>query len=250
VKRGPAPQRLPGGLAATTLALAAMVAPAGGCSFVFVSGPPPLHEKLSYFSCTSNVVWPVIDTVFAASMAGIFVDAATRSAAEEVLEGDSSEDMTMSAIFGGVALASAVFGYVRTHECRVALEQLNARPQPPPAPSPGYGYPPPGAYPPPPGYGPPPGYPPAAYPPVPYDPWNPPAPAPPAQPAPAPPPPGEPAPPAAPAPAPPPSYPAPPPAARLVPRLRIELAPVISRLGAPAAYRMLAATPLRLRARY
>ncbi len=38
---------------------------AGGCSFVFVSGPPLGHEELEYFTCTESNSVPVLDVLWA-----------------------------------------------------------------------------------------------------------------------------------------------------------------------------------------
>lgn len=230
--------------AAATLALAAALAPASGCSLLFVTGPPADHRQLTYFNCTSNPVLPIVDTAVAAWMTGIFINAAMQSEIDYVDKGYSrSEDMTYSAIVGGVALTSALVGYIRVSECRTAQDELALRPQPPPPPpsynsppagSPAYGYPPgyapPPGYPPPPGYAPPPGYPPPqGYPPAsPYDPWAPP--------------PGA----APPPPAPPPPPPPPPPPTTL--RLRLNVGGLAWRVGALPSPALLSGRVLRLHA--
>jgi hypothetical protein len=192
-----------------------MAAWLSGCSFAFVSGPPPHHEELPAFDCTESRVAPVLDTLFAVLEGANLVLAA------------ASTDQQWSDNFNGnppiergtaiplyIALAalgtgSAYYGYARTSACREALEAARNRArgtgvgpqapwQPPPPAAPGA---PPGPSVPPPVLPPPP--PPAATPPPP--PAAPPAPPPPAPPPPAPPPPpaAPPAPPALPPPTPP-----------------------------------------------
>ena len=50
-----------------------------GCSFVFVSGPPPQHEQLPYFSCSESRVFPILDTIFAVLEGANFIFAASVS---------------------------------------------------------------------------------------------------------------------------------------------------------------------------
>ena len=60
---------------ALRLALCAVILAGGGCSYVFVDGPPKNHAQLPYFECSSSKAWPVIDTVMAATL-GIAAGAA------------------------------------------------------------------------------------------------------------------------------------------------------------------------------
>jgi len=112
-----------------------MVVWLSGCSFAFVSGPPPHHEELPAFDCTESRVAPVLDTVFAALQVANLAVAA------------SSTDQQWSDTFNGnppinrgtavplyIALAavgsfSAYYGYSKTGDCRQALEAARNRAQ-------------------------------------------------------------------------------------------------------------------------
>ena len=109
--------------AALRLALCALVVSAGGCSYVFVDGPPKNHAQLPYFECSSSKAWPVLDVVLAASLgvgaSAAFVDRGSSS-------GDSSEAVIAAAEAALFAI-SALTGYQRVGECREAKDQLIAR---------------------------------------------------------------------------------------------------------------------------
>jgi hypothetical protein len=169
-----------------------------GCSYIFTSGPPPNHQQLPYFDCSTSYVPPVLDTVWAGLNGLGAIIALSRSEEEWKREQSTASDRSTAIAVGLIWLAvsgsSAIYGYQKVGQCKPAKEQLMMRmmrPQPPQSwPPQGYpppGYPPPGY--PPPGYPPPPAQPPPSYttPPPGYQP-------PPAQPA----PPGQPAPPAQP----------------------------------------------------
>jgi hypothetical protein len=173
-----------------------------GCSFIFSEGPPPNHQRLPFFDCSTSYAPPVLDTVFGGLFALSAVSVVGTSDTEWKRENPATETSRSSVIVVNVVMlgllgASAIYGYSKVGQCRPAKDQLMLRmmrpaaPQAWPPPPPGYPAPPPGYPAPPPGYpAPPPGYP---------------AP-PPSYPAP---PPSYPAPPPS-YPAPPPSYPAPP----------------------------------------
>ena len=50
-----------------------------GCSFLFVHGPPPDHERLPYFDCSSSNVLPVLDALYGGLAAAEAVAAGTGS---------------------------------------------------------------------------------------------------------------------------------------------------------------------------
>lgn len=95
----------------------------GGCSFMFVDGPPKRHRQLPYFTCTTSRGWPVVDTVFA-GLYGL-------SAISAFANADSDNDTTtVGAVTGGLAalfIASAVSGYSDASQCREATEDLQLR---------------------------------------------------------------------------------------------------------------------------
>jgi hypothetical protein len=107
----------PSQLALLTLALAT-----GGCSFVFVDGPPAAHKKLPYFECTSGRGWPSVDLALGA-IYGI-------AGAAAIADGDgynSSESAITAVAAGALFAASAVYGYSKTETCREAKAELIAR---------------------------------------------------------------------------------------------------------------------------
>jgi hypothetical protein len=142
--------------------LATLAAAATGCSLAFVNGPPPNHQKLAYFDCSSSRALPTLDLLVAG--------AATVDAIPGVANGASGlSNHAALAVFGAEAAlfaASAIYGYSKTSECREAQSEMLKRA----AQTPTLAYPP--------GYGGPYGRPA----PPPYDPWvaPPPAAAPPA----------------------------------------------------------------------
>jgi hypothetical protein len=151
------PSRSSGHALLVTLCLAAASLGAGGCSFIFVDGPPTQHKKMPYFDCTSSNALPVVDVVIAAAEG---LAAASDLASRD--QYDSSSATTMAATQLGVAAlfaASGISGFSKTGACREAKDELTARAQR----QQGYGAV--GFAPasPPPGYG---------APPVPYDPWT------------------------------------------------------------------------------
>jgi hypothetical protein len=177
-----------------------MVASLSGCSFAFVSGPPPHHEELPAFDCTESRVVPVLDTLFAALQIANFAAAAGTSDQQwsDTFNGNPPFSRGAAVPFY-IALAalgtfSAYYGYSKTGDCREALEAARNRargttvgPQSLPPPPAAPGVPPGSAVPPPvmPPSAPPPVVPPPAAPPPPPPPAPPPpvaAPPPPASP--------------------------------------------------------------------
>jgi hypothetical protein len=133
--------------------LAALAVVPAGCSLAFVNGPPPNHQKLAYFDCSSSRALPTLDVLVAG--------AATVDAIPGVANGASglSSNRANLAVFGTEAAlfaASAIYGYSKTAECREAQSEMLKRA----ARTPTLGYPP--------GYGGPYG---RSAPPPPYDPW-------------------------------------------------------------------------------
>jgi hypothetical protein len=134
--------------------------PLSACSFVFVSGPPPQHEQLPYFSCTESRVAPVLDVIFAVLQGANFLLAATQSdeAWAENFDGDPPlERGTAIPVYGIATLLAAggaYYGFSRTAACRDARTRALIRTQrgnfgqPPTWPPPQGSYPPPqGGYP-------------------------------------------------------------------------------------------------------
>jgi len=144
----------------------------GGCSFAFVNGPPPQHQQLPYFDCTSSRVAPVLDTIFTAlQVLNVGLAVSDNDAEwEDRFGGDAPIARKPSiALYAGLAAlgaAGAYYGFTKTGECRDAKLQLMMRagqqqqpgtwpppaaaPAPAPAPGPAPAPLPPSATPPPP----------------------------------------------------------------------------------------------------
>ena len=132
-----------------------------GCSFIFSEGPPPNHQQLPYFDCSTSYAPPVLDTIWG-GLNGIGALTALGTSEAEWQSNNTSDRSTVIAvglIWLAVSGASAVYGYQKVGACRNAKDQymlrMMHRPQPAPQPNwpppPGY-YPPPGYQQPPPGY--------------------------------------------------------------------------------------------------
>jgi len=129
-----------------------------GCSFAFVSGPPPQHEQLPYFSCTESRVVPVLDTIFAVLQGANFIVAASESDERwaENFNGDPpisrSSSIPLYAVATLLGVGGAYYGFTRTAACRDARTQAMTRTNRnsgPPQQWPPQQWPPQGPYPPP-----------------------------------------------------------------------------------------------------
>ena len=106
-------------------ALAVVALPAAGCSWLFVHGPPPEHQQLSYVDCTGSNVLPTLDVIISAigtlDAVGMLADGSNSSSARANKE-------QFGVLVGGAAAfaASSYYGYHRTAACRAAeSEALN-----------------------------------------------------------------------------------------------------------------------------
>jgi len=145
-----------------TLALT-LTMPQMGCSFIFTEGPPPNHEQMPYFDCSTSYAPPVLDSIWAGLNGFGAILALATSEAEWQRERDVDRKVAIISglLWLGLSGASAMYGYREVGACKAATQQLMLRlGRPPGAPQ---SWPPPAGYPPP-GY-PPPGYPPPGYPP-------------------------------------------------------------------------------------
>jgi hypothetical protein len=90
----------------------------GGCSLIFVDGPPTFHQSMSAFSCEESKAWPIVDGVLAAYWAaGLLVG------------GAADRELLIMGIASGPGLfgASAWIGNRRVDECRAAYRALVER---------------------------------------------------------------------------------------------------------------------------
>ncbi len=103
--------------------VAALVIVPAGCSLAFVNGPPPNHQKLAYFDCSSSRALPTLDLLVAGAAT---VDAIGGAAGASTLPSNRAE----LAVFGTEAAlfaASAIYGYSKTAECREAQSEMVKR---------------------------------------------------------------------------------------------------------------------------
>lgn len=105
------------------LTLAALGTALGGCSWLFVDGPPAAHRQLPYFECSSSRAWPVVDTVFAASTA---LEAAAIAGSSD-RTGGANTAAIVAAAESAIFIASAWYGYDKTSDCREAKDELMQR---------------------------------------------------------------------------------------------------------------------------
>ncbi|HVU52688.1 MAG TPA: hypothetical protein VHL80_18535 [Polyangia bacterium] len=105
----------------------------GGCSFLFVDGPPANAKKATAFSCTTSNGLPVVD--------GVIAGLAAVSAISAIADGHQTYDPTTgasttkpdyttavgAAAWGALFAASAYVGHSRVSECKEATEELMNR---------------------------------------------------------------------------------------------------------------------------
>jgi hypothetical protein len=87
----------------------------GGCSFLFVTGPPPRVDRSTSVDCTTSNGWPAFDLIYGTLNTAVNIWAAQKG-------GPQSSTYTAGAI--GSALlwgSSAIVGFGRTSRCREAL---------------------------------------------------------------------------------------------------------------------------------
>jgi hypothetical protein len=117
--------------------LLALAGPASGCSFLFVTRPPPPAERGRNFDCTSSNVAPVIDTLIAGWQ--VIRTVIALSAPESAYTNaplSRGADIGVGIGLLGLFAASAGTGYNATSECREALadsEPPSYRPRPRPS---------------------------------------------------------------------------------------------------------------------
>ena len=97
-----------------------------GCSYLFVTAPPENHERLNYFDCTQGNGLPVVDTV----LGGIYALATVgelsgRGASQSTSQ--TFETVGAPLVLAGLFAASAVSGFGKTSDCRMARTKLMVR---------------------------------------------------------------------------------------------------------------------------
>ncbi|MEJ7602190.1 MAG: hypothetical protein WKG01_30110 [Kofleriaceae bacterium] len=105
--------------------IALVLALLSGCSFVFVSKPPPNHAQLPYFECTSSRVVPILDIVWTSLQTLNLLAAASLD--DEEFEDDYGVDRKLAmGAYATLAIAGAAgiyYGWTSTSQCREAKRQ-------------------------------------------------------------------------------------------------------------------------------
>lgn len=125
-RRTPATPCRPGVFA---LALVSVVS--GGCSFLFVNGPPPNHRTSSFFGCTSSNALPFVDVAFAAGSILEAFDPGAGSSGYATASGAQAANVVAYGATAALLAASAAYGFSKTSRCREAQAELLARLPPP-----------------------------------------------------------------------------------------------------------------------
>ena len=110
-----------------------------GCSFAFVSGPPPDHARLSYFDCTTSRLAPVLDTVLTGLMALNVLTLAAASDADWASSNHCNQGdpncpvlsrngaMIIDGALGVAGAAGMIYGFSKTGACREAKHEQALR---------------------------------------------------------------------------------------------------------------------------
>ena len=104
------------------------------CGYLFVTGPPPNHERLNFFLCTQSRVMPGIDALWTVGSAGVVIS--VLSGWETNVQREQSVGKgTAVAVYGawGAATAlTAASGFKKVNQCRTATALLMERLSPAP----------------------------------------------------------------------------------------------------------------------
>ena len=86
----------------------------GGCSYLFVRGPPPPEERLGSFDCTTSNGWPVFDLIYGTVNTGANIYLANK--------GGPNAATSVAGAIGSAILwgSSGIVGFDRTKRCREA----------------------------------------------------------------------------------------------------------------------------------
>jgi len=147
----------PAANATRACALAAALALASSCSFMFSEGAPANHRDVPTLSCGDSVAPPVVDNIVGglAGLASVFTAAKKDQVIAMALPPDQPQvrrdqnvAIAESAVIAALDLASAIYGYTAVASCRDAeatraIELARASALPPPYGVPPYGAPPP-----------------------------------------------------------------------------------------------------------
>ena len=113
-------------LAARITFLGLVLLATGGCSLVFVNGPPLGHQRMEDFSCTESRVWPIVDIGLGATAA-----ATTRVQTESPVTGEwevvVGQTIAFAAAVTAVYALSSFVGFKRVSTCRAAKQNIAQR---------------------------------------------------------------------------------------------------------------------------
>jgi len=107
-----------------TLALAAIIL--SGCSWAFVQAPPPGHQTMSYFDCTSSNALPTLDLIIGTVglLEGISFTTDGNGASTV---SQNKNAIVVAAAQTALFAVSSYYGYRTTATCREAKEDLVRR---------------------------------------------------------------------------------------------------------------------------
>ncbi len=110
------------------LAVAALSTALGGCSFAFVSGPPPNHRTSAFFTCTSSNGVPILDTIAATiGLIDVASFATSSASGSSTTTGSRTSDALVLGAGAALLATSAAYGFKKTSECREAEADLIRR---------------------------------------------------------------------------------------------------------------------------
>jgi hypothetical protein len=95
-----------------------------GCSWIFVTPLPDKHVPGDYANCTTNAAFPVIDTAFAVSNIGFAIYEAGQNNVP-----NKGAVVTSNALSATLWISSALYGYMKTSDCRDAEDAYYDRPR-------------------------------------------------------------------------------------------------------------------------
>lgn len=111
-----------------TIALFLLAAGAGGCSWIFVEGPPPDHAELDYFTCTTSKAAPRLD-VIGAGLSALWGTLFLATPADDSFFSDSDHKLIAWSYLGQAAIqgAAARSGFGEVNACHEAIRMRGER---------------------------------------------------------------------------------------------------------------------------
>jgi hypothetical protein len=100
------------------------------CGWIFVSGPPPNHENLPTFNCTTSKTAPVLDVIWGGLNVLGAIGAIATSEEDWVTDYPDYERGTVIGVglaWGVVSGLAAKSGFQKVNDCNAALQALYSR---------------------------------------------------------------------------------------------------------------------------